>query len=121
MVRDLAVAGQTVVSAGCGREHTLVAVSSGAVFAWGWGEGGRLGLGEVGAVPTPRRVEEVRSVDLISGDSTSPSGIWYFVVFSAVEVYSVMKAIIYSCYSYLYPVYSFQALRSARKRVCDVS
>lgn len=60
VVKALADSGEAVVSAGCGREHTLVAVASGGVFAWGWGEGGRLGLGEDGAVLSPRRVVEVR-------------------------------------------------------------
>lgn len=49
-----------MVWSGCGREHTLVALASGGVYSWGWGEGGRLGLGEVDAVLSPRRVEEVR-------------------------------------------------------------
>lgn len=60
MVRALADSNQRVVWAGCGREHTLVALASGGVYSWGWGEGGRLGLGEVDAVLSPRRVEEVR-------------------------------------------------------------
>lgn len=60
MVRALADSEHRVVWAGCGREHTLVALASGGVYSWGWGEGGRLGLGEVDAVLSPRRVEEVR-------------------------------------------------------------
>lgn len=60
VVRALADSNHTVVWAGCGREHTLVALASGGVYSWGWGEGGRLGLGEVDAVLSPRRVEEVR-------------------------------------------------------------
>ncbi|CAN0524188.1 unnamed protein product, partial [Ectocarpus sp. 12 AP-2014] len=61
VVRALADTKQVVVWAGCGREHTLVALASGSVYSWGWGEGGRLGLGEVDAVLSPRRVEEVRT------------------------------------------------------------
>ena len=65
VVRALADAGHLAVWAGCGREHTLVALASGGVYSWGWGEGGRLGLGEVGAVLSPRRVEEVGVVVVV--------------------------------------------------------
>lgn len=64
-MRVLADSHQAVVWAGCGREHTLVALASGSVYSWGWGEGGRLGLGEVDAVLSPRRVEEVRYISSV--------------------------------------------------------
>ncbi|CAM9550853.1 unnamed protein product, partial [Choristocarpus tenellus] len=59
LVQRLASARQAVVSAACGREHTLVSMASGQVKGWGWGEGGRLGLGEVGAVLWPETLMEV--------------------------------------------------------------
>ncbi|CAN0305907.1 unnamed protein product [Discosporangium mesarthrocarpum] len=59
VVERLAKTRKAVLSAACGREHTLVALSSGQVAGWGWGEGGRLGLGEVGAVLWPEMLLEV--------------------------------------------------------------
>jgi len=50
--------GLGVVTVGCGREHTVAVVDDGQVFSWGWGECGRLGLGEVGKVLVPTRVPE---------------------------------------------------------------
>ncbi len=34
-----------MVSISCGAEHSLVALDSGEVFAWGWGRYGNLGDG----------------------------------------------------------------------------
>ena len=52
---------ERVVEVACGREHTVCCTSSGAMFSWGWGEAGRLGLGEVGSILSPQRVSVVRS------------------------------------------------------------
>ena len=37
--------GQRVVSVACGAEHSLAALDTGEVFAWGWGRYGNLGDG----------------------------------------------------------------------------
>jgi alpha-tubulin suppressor-like RCC1 family protein len=34
------------VDVSCGREHTVAVTPLGEAFAWGWGEAGRLGIGE---------------------------------------------------------------------------
>ncbi len=45
-----------VVFVACGREHTVAVGESGDAFAWGWGEAGRLGIGECGKTLNPTKV-----------------------------------------------------------------
>jgi alpha-tubulin suppressor-like RCC1 family protein len=40
------LADEAVTSVSCGANHTVVATARGFAFAWGWGEHGRLGLGD---------------------------------------------------------------------------
>jgi len=47
-----------VVFVACGREHTVAVDEDGGVWSWGWGEAGRLGIGEVGKVLTPTLITE---------------------------------------------------------------
>ena len=47
-----------VVGVGCGREHTVAVLANGDVYSWGWGECGRLGVGEVGKTLQPTRVPQ---------------------------------------------------------------
>jgi alpha-tubulin suppressor-like RCC1 family protein len=45
----------------CGREHTVCVAAGGALYAWGWGEAGRLGSGESGKQLAPQRMDSMRS------------------------------------------------------------
>ena len=47
-----------VVFVACGREHTVAVDEDGGVWSWGWGEAGRLGIGEVGKVLTPTLITD---------------------------------------------------------------
>jgi alpha-tubulin suppressor-like RCC1 family protein len=51
-----------VVFVACGREHTVAVDEDGGVWSWGWGEAGRLGVGEVGKVLSPTRVTQYLGV-----------------------------------------------------------
>jgi alpha-tubulin suppressor-like RCC1 family protein len=66
--------GLGVVTVGCGREHTVAVVDGGQVFSWGWGECGRLGVGEVGKVLVPARVPEFVGLDGGGGAEGSEGG-----------------------------------------------
>ncbi|KAL3670432.1 hypothetical protein V7S43_004751 [Phytophthora oleae] len=46
-----------VADVSCGREHTMAVTTNGDLFAFGWGEAGRLGTGETGSSLYPSRVE----------------------------------------------------------------
>lgn len=46
-----------------GAEHTLAKTTSG-VFAWGWGDFGRLGLGAVGDVFVPKQIPKLHGVSV---------------------------------------------------------
>ncbi|KAK1941512.1 PH [Phytophthora citrophthora] len=46
-----------IVDVSCGREHTMAVTANGKLFAFGWGEAGRLGTGETGSSLYPSRVE----------------------------------------------------------------
>lgn len=48
------------VSVACGSQSTLGIAQNGAVFGWGWGEGGVLGLGDVDCVLIPRKLTRWR-------------------------------------------------------------
>ncbi len=66
LVTGLAKRGVRVVAVDCGRDHTCCVTACGRGFAWGWGEGGRLGLGsdrdavwEPARVLTPERLIDI--------------------------------------------------------------
>ncbi|CAM9822951.1 unnamed protein product, partial [Phaeothamnion confervicola] len=61
IVRALLDGRRRVVAAACGRQHTMCVAADGAVFGFGWGEGGCLGLGDVGSVLLPQAVPSVDS------------------------------------------------------------
>ena len=53
-----AFAGQRVVAASAGGQHSLTLAADGAVFTWGKGERGSLGHGEdLSNQPLPKKVE----------------------------------------------------------------
>jgi alpha-tubulin suppressor-like RCC1 family protein len=51
-----ALEGGGVEMIACGRDHSIVATKNGLSFGFGWGERGRIGLGDVGAITTPRMI-----------------------------------------------------------------
>lgn len=46
-----------IADVSCGREHTMAVTGNGDLFAFGWGEAGRLGTGETGSSLYPCRVD----------------------------------------------------------------
>ena len=73
-------AGRAVLRGGRGvrgvrEEHTVAVGESGDVFSWGWGEAGRLGIGEVGKTLVPTRVNKFlgvgKSANGVGGSSKS--------------------------------------------------
>ncbi|CAM9517632.1 unnamed protein product, partial [Heterosigma akashiwo] len=55
---------EAIISVGCGREHTMAATAAGELYSWGWGEAGRLGIGETGVMASPQRVEELDRLEV---------------------------------------------------------
>lgn len=53
-VKDLS--GNTISSVACSKLHTVVATSNGTAYAWGFGKGGRLGLGHESCIVVPTLV-----------------------------------------------------------------
>ena len=49
--------GKPCISVACGSKHTLALTAYGAVFAWGYGGGGRLGCGDTRGLFRPKLVE----------------------------------------------------------------
>jgi len=58
----------------CGREHTVAVGDSGDVFSWGWGEAGRLGIGEVGKTLSPVRIDTYLGLKRQSGPINRSGG-----------------------------------------------
>lgn len=56
--------GRTIVA--CGWSHTVALTVTGEVFAWGNGDHGKLGLGDASKVSTPRAVESLRGLKVLS-------------------------------------------------------
>ncbi|OQR98990.1 hypothetical protein ACHHYP_07422 [Achlya hypogyna] len=55
--RVVALQGINVRKVACGAMHSVVATNLGEVYAWGCGDGGRLGITDTMAVSAPRRIE----------------------------------------------------------------
>lgn len=56
LVKVPSVHGEQVVQIAAGTEHSALVTDKGAVFTWGWGEHGQLGLGDASDQVVPRRV-----------------------------------------------------------------
>ncbi|OQR93536.1 regulator of chromosome condensation rcc1 [Achlya hypogyna] len=66
------LATSVVIGIACGREHSVVVCKDGAAFAFGWGEGGRLGLGiDADNVLRPTRVAAPDDVYLVGAGRES--------------------------------------------------
>jgi E3 ubiquitin-protein ligase HERC2 len=57
--------GKGIVEIAAGNRHACALTSSGDVYAWGLGEGGRLGLGDSRTQLTPRLLKSLRQVNVI--------------------------------------------------------
>jgi len=68
-----------------GDVHSLVLAASGAVFSFGWGGDGRLGHGDQSDQPTPKVIEELRSVRVCA---VAAGGDHSLVLGAGGEVYS---------------------------------
>jgi len=55
---------KAVISVGCGREHTMAVTAAGQLYSWGWGECGRLGIGETGVMADPQHVAELERLEM---------------------------------------------------------
>ncbi len=56
LIESLSSENSIVQMSTCGRNHTIVVTTRGIAFGFGWGERGRLGLGDVGAVLNPTMI-----------------------------------------------------------------
>ena len=66
--------GKPCISVACGSKHTLALTAYGAVFAWGYGGGGRLGCGDTRGLFRPKLVEYLKDSPCIliaAGESHS--------------------------------------------------
>jgi len=52
--------GKACISVACGSKHTLALTAAGAVFAWGYGGGGRLGCGDTRGLFRPKLVDALK-------------------------------------------------------------
>ena len=69
-----ALLGKPCISVACGSKHTLALTAYGAVFAWGYGGGGRLGCGDTRGLFRPKLVEYLKdspSILISAGESHS--------------------------------------------------
>lgn len=55
-----------MISVSCGRDHAICVTASGDALGWGWGEGGRLGLGDLGVVSMPSRMPMKNGTKFVS-------------------------------------------------------
>ena len=57
-----------IVQVACGEGHTIALATDGEVFAWGAGDGGRLGLGDVRSRVSPQQLSFFRGRPSDAGD-----------------------------------------------------
>eukprot|EP00163_Fabomonas_tropica_P003533 TRINITY_DN1302_c0_g1_i2.p1 TRINITY_DN1302_c0_g1~~TRINITY_DN1302_c0_g1_i2.p1 ORF type:complete len:2219 (+),score=807.59 TRINITY_DN1302_c0_g1_i2:52-6657(+) len=56
--------GERVVQVACGGHHTLALTDRGDLYAWGWGEDGKLGLGNRENQSVPKLVDSLRTLEI---------------------------------------------------------
>eukprot|EP00026_Physarum_polycephalum_P000607 Phypoly_transcript_00608.p1 GENE.Phypoly_transcript_00608~~Phypoly_transcript_00608.p1 ORF type:complete len:793 (-),score=73.68 Phypoly_transcript_00608:976-3354(-) len=73
-----ALTGAYVVAVAAGKEHSMALTNTGAVYSWGGGRDGQLGIGEEEASPIPRLITKFHSVHITtlcaSGDHSLAIG-----------------------------------------------
>jgi alpha-tubulin suppressor-like RCC1 family protein len=65
---------QVIIQVACGDKHMLALTEERRVYSWGDGKYGKLGHGDCDRIPTPLKIEEISSEDIIfiaAGDQTS--------------------------------------------------